>query len=701
MNSFLTNKSYELEEHFLDEESDKYQYASLDQLDFFGVDPLLKIEIKEEQMDYSVDQNLNRECEICYEEMTSQNFKQLQCQDVFHKSCLEQYFKTQINMKKFPLNCPNSKCQQSIQYHDIKEILSDQDFQKYEMFQIQNYIDSHQEEYQWCLTPGCSNAFIKDQYSKNYRCGACLISYCLNCKQKYHFGQTCQEYQQSIKFTEQDKQFDDLAKSQNFKQCSKCKIWVEKKLGCNNVTCRCGYTFCYKCGENYKGCKCQNMPQNAFNQFAQTRTQNAVNQNQQSNSSIQIANLHNSNIGIPQVQNNSNNTYNYPQQIQYQSQTQNNSRSANQIQSNQILASHANNKTETINYNEMRSANQTNSNHQLQTQNQQSQNQNNSNTQQIQQNQLKLNQIPSSSSVNQNQISNNLQRRPNTNCQCQSCQQRIKTLNSQQVLQNGITQNNQKASIYSSSTQYSLQIQGNRTVQNNSVQSNKEIQNLGSAQQNIKNAQQYQNQIASAQSNPSYQSQNSHQPLNYNNQSLVYPQNQNLNVSNDDNHTKHQEQIGNNYIGLNDKQKLNDTNQIPISNLSVNMNQFQQNSIQYEETKSKIQKPIQQQISKTLKGQKSSQKVTKKNQIKKQSQLQKLKDYFNYIKKKMTTLKKKNQDKNIDSDISIIDFSKFESNMDQEYSFSQDTEKSSSPNYYQYSSDNLVSNFVEDQSQTI
>ena len=35
----------------------------------------------------------------------------------------------------------------------------------------------------------------------------------------------------------------------NFRQCEKCKHVVEKREGCNLMKCRCGYNFCYLCGD--------------------------------------------------------------------------------------------------------------------------------------------------------------------------------------------------------------------------------------------------------------------------------------------------------------------------------------------------------------------------------------------------------------------------------------------------------------------
>ncbi|KAL4439319.1 hypothetical protein ABPG74_016982 [Tetrahymena malaccensis] len=195
-------------------------------------------------------------CEICYENMISSSYLSLSCDHTFHKKCLSQYFNTQISQKKFPINCPSTNCNLHVKQLDLKEVLSTNEFQKYETFCLQNYIDSNQDEISWCLTPNCEYAFILASGQYNLDCPKCMKSYCLNCKCEYHKDQTCSEYKISKNFTEDDFKLEKLAVDQKFRKCSNCKIWVEKNQGCDHMTCRCGYQFCYICGGAYLNCDC-------------------------------------------------------------------------------------------------------------------------------------------------------------------------------------------------------------------------------------------------------------------------------------------------------------------------------------------------------------------------------------------------------------------------------------------------------------
>ena len=51
--------------------------------------------------------------------------------------------------------------------------------------------------------------------------------------------------------------FVNFVKGMKFKQCPKCRYWVEKNEGCNHMTCRCQKQFCYVCGGDYPNCYCK------------------------------------------------------------------------------------------------------------------------------------------------------------------------------------------------------------------------------------------------------------------------------------------------------------------------------------------------------------------------------------------------------------------------------------------------------------
>ena len=92
--------------------------------------------------------------------------------------------------------------------------------------------------------------FIYDEGMTKFRCPSCLNKYCLKCKQLYHSGSLCKEI-------ENDQKFLKFARGAKYKECSKCRRWIEKSQGCDHIKCKCGRNFCYKCGGNYPKCHCK------------------------------------------------------------------------------------------------------------------------------------------------------------------------------------------------------------------------------------------------------------------------------------------------------------------------------------------------------------------------------------------------------------------------------------------------------------
>ncbi|KAL4473480.1 hypothetical protein ABPG74_022344 [Tetrahymena malaccensis] len=207
-------------------------------------------ESKEEQKMY--DSYKEQNCDICLELIDTQEHYPVECcGQMFHKVCLKMYFNSQVKQRRFPLKCLNQKCFSEISQKDVRKILNDLDFQKFEQFQLKNYIDCLGDQASWCPTPDCQFAFILDDDQTILDCPCCKKIYCLSCK-------------------EDDKQFESFVRGKKFKQCSQCRMWVEKSDGCDHMTCRCGNQFCYKCGGPYKQCLCDSN-QNNQTQFEQNQ----------------------------------------------------------------------------------------------------------------------------------------------------------------------------------------------------------------------------------------------------------------------------------------------------------------------------------------------------------------------------------------------------------------------------------------------
>ncbi|CAD8173486.1 unnamed protein product [Paramecium octaurelia] len=216
----------------------------------------------EEEQQILEDERKNQiECKICLDNIQFTEMATLYCSHIFHQKCLNQYCKTQMSSRQFPILCP-SGCKKNIIYSDLTEVLDDQQLMEFQQLTFKTYIESHGDEYSWCPTPDCQFVFIAGD-NPRLDCPVCQKSYCLDCKIEYHNGFSCKEFKEKKLMESKlknekylDEKFFSFIKGAKYKQCPKCKFWVEKSEGCNHMTCRCKFEFCYVCGGVYQKCEC-------------------------------------------------------------------------------------------------------------------------------------------------------------------------------------------------------------------------------------------------------------------------------------------------------------------------------------------------------------------------------------------------------------------------------------------------------------
>jgi len=129
----------------------------------------------------------------------------------------------------------------------------------------------------YCPYPTCSE-FILLQVLEDpgrFACPTCNKQLCSLCKSKWHENYTCEEFQKlPPEFRDPDAlPLIKYASDNNFRICEKCNHVIELKTGCNHMTCRCGYQFCYKCGRVWTANHgCEFWDENRLVEAAQERT---------------------------------------------------------------------------------------------------------------------------------------------------------------------------------------------------------------------------------------------------------------------------------------------------------------------------------------------------------------------------------------------------------------------------------------------
>jgi len=175
-------------------------------------------------------------CPICCstEPIKPEEIFTLPCGHAIHFSCFGDMFKVALNSFN-PIQCPYSGCRKDI----LLENIPSQMMNDYLDHMTKVYL-SQSKYMETCYF--CSQKYFTDSDCMNKNCPHCKAEYCQYCLEKPHLDYFCQKGH-------------DLLTSQ-FRICKNCNMYIERSSGCLNVTCRCGYQFCFKCQSPKYGCSC-------------------------------------------------------------------------------------------------------------------------------------------------------------------------------------------------------------------------------------------------------------------------------------------------------------------------------------------------------------------------------------------------------------------------------------------------------------
>jgi ariadne-1 len=172
------------------------------------------------------------------------------CGHTIGPDCFEEYLDLSLKSGQIPIKCPIFECQEHVNEADVRQYSPEY----LELFHSQSLIAYRVVgNLQQCYNPSCDFFFELESPATQFVCPKCYIVNCINCQTTEHFKMTCEEYQS---YEEEDDRFFETASEHRFKQCPKCLFWIEKNQGCNHMTCRCKFQFCYVCGGVWNKCVC-------------------------------------------------------------------------------------------------------------------------------------------------------------------------------------------------------------------------------------------------------------------------------------------------------------------------------------------------------------------------------------------------------------------------------------------------------------
>lgn len=197
-------------------------------------------------------------CEICSNYYDAEQCKTLTCNHFFCKTCLHNFCKNHIFSKENIL-CPKQSCSEEINYCLMKEILTFEEFNKYDEFITFKDLKTEKNEKK-VECPNCKIAFFVWEQADFFKCAKCAEQFCVKCLANWnsHENKVC-SFDVGKNLKEKDQKnleltMEKLNNDKIFKKCPVCKILIEKVGTCNSMQCSSEICqkktiFCFLCGE--------------------------------------------------------------------------------------------------------------------------------------------------------------------------------------------------------------------------------------------------------------------------------------------------------------------------------------------------------------------------------------------------------------------------------------------------------------------
>ncbi|XP_076836345.1 E3 ubiquitin-protein ligase RNF14 [Brachyhypopomus gauderio] len=214
-------------------------------------------------------------CGICFLEKPGSGcmlFKE--CQHVYCKACMKAYFEIQIRDGKVQcLNCPEPKCTSAATPSQVKLLVGEEEFARYDRLLLQLSLDL-MADVVYCPRSTCCAPVMLEPDSTMGLCPACRYAFCTLCKRAYHGLSHClptvdelqslqeeymsgsdeqkhfmeQRYGKQVIHRAVEESFSMKWLEENCKNCPRCGTHIQKTQGCNKMTCSsCHQHFCWIC----------------------------------------------------------------------------------------------------------------------------------------------------------------------------------------------------------------------------------------------------------------------------------------------------------------------------------------------------------------------------------------------------------------------------------------------------------------------
>ncbi|XP_019099610.1 PREDICTED: putative E3 ubiquitin-protein ligase ARI4 [Camelina sativa] len=185
------------------------------------------------------------------EEVSSKHaMTRMECGHRFCNDCWKGHFTVRINEGESKrIRCMAHKCNVICDEDVVRRLVSPELAEKFDRFLIESYVEDNK-MVKWCpSTPHCGNAIQKtvDDDDDEVEC-SCGHQFCFSCLSESHSPCSCLMWKLWTKKCADESETVNWI-TVNTKLCPECSKPVEKRDGCNHMTCICGQCFCWLCGE--------------------------------------------------------------------------------------------------------------------------------------------------------------------------------------------------------------------------------------------------------------------------------------------------------------------------------------------------------------------------------------------------------------------------------------------------------------------
>ncbi|GAB1219926.1 hypothetical protein ENUP19_0046G0080 [Entamoeba nuttalli] len=184
-------------------------------------------------------------CSVCYEEYTYKETFINECGHRFCIKCWRENIIQQIQSDWHQVHCMEQGCNCIVKIEDIMTHCLIQDICMLNMYCERLTFKTFEDNI--CECPKCRCEMITFEKEYKTTCPRCKYLFCRKCGENWHEGKSCDEWKRNKEQEQEDLKWI----NQNTKKCPSCGDRIQKNGGCNHMTCKCGYEFCWLCGVKY------------------------------------------------------------------------------------------------------------------------------------------------------------------------------------------------------------------------------------------------------------------------------------------------------------------------------------------------------------------------------------------------------------------------------------------------------------------